>query len=240
MRHSAGVSLEAVSKSYATPGGMVHGLEHVTLEIAPGTSCAVTGPSGCGKSTLLALIAGLEQPSTGRVVVGGRVISGLSRGERARLRRHELGLVFQADNLLPFLTARENVALGLAMQPVRADDARCSALLEHLGLADEADKLPDQLSGGQRQRVALARALVHRPRLVLADEPTGSLDGESSELVIELLLAAQRETPTTLVVVTHDATLAQQLDSVVRLSDGRLDGVGLVAPSPSAGGAVRV
>ena len=240
MTQPAGISLEGVSKSYETRGGTVHALDRVTLAIAPGTSCAITGPSGCGKSTLLCLMAGLEEPTTGRVVVAGRVIPGASQRERARLRRHELGLVFQADNLLPFLTARENVALGLAMQPGRGDDARCSALLEHLGLADEADKLPDQLSGGQRQRVALARALVHRPRLVLADEPTGSLDGESSELVIELLLAAQRETPTTLVVVTHDATLAQQLDSVVRLSDGRLVGVGLVAPRPSVSGAARV
>jgi putative ABC transport system ATP-binding protein len=195
----------------------------IELEVEPGRSLAVMGPSGCGKSTLLGLIAGLEVPSTGRVTIGDREISRLGAEERAGVRRDEFGLVFQADNLLPFLTAFENVSLQLVMSGARDDPGECRALLADLGLGGEGDKLPDQLSGGQRQRVAVARALVHRPSLVLADEPTGALDAGNSAVVIDALLAAQRESGATLVVVTHDAGVAQRLDRTIRMRDGRLD-----------------
>jgi putative ABC transport system ATP-binding protein len=195
----------------------------IELEVEQGTSLAVMGPSGCGKSTLLGLIAGLEVPSTGRVTVGEQEISSLAAEHRARLRRDELGLVFQADNLLPNLTADENVSLQLVMSGAPDDPSECRALLADLGLGGEGDKLPDQLSGGQRQRVAVARALVHRPSLVLADEPTGALDAGNSSVVIDALLAAQRESGATLVVVTHDAGVARRLDRTIRMRDGRLD-----------------
>jgi putative ABC transport system ATP-binding protein len=172
---------------------------------------------------LLGLIAGLEAPTSGRLQIGDQEISSLSDQERARLRRGELGLVFQSDNLLPFLTAIENVSLQLALKDPAADFERCRELLVALDLGEKADSLPDQLSGGQRQRVAIARALVHRPRVVLADEPTGELDADNSKIVIDLLLAAQRESGTTLVVVTHDPVVARRLDRTVSLSDGRLD-----------------
>jgi putative ABC transport system ATP-binding protein len=201
----------------------VNAVGGIELEIEPGTSLAVMGPSGCGKSTLLGLIAGLEVPSEGRVAVGEHELSSLGAEERARVRRDELGLVFQADNLLPFLTAVENVSLQLALSGGRDDPSECRALLARLGLDDEGDKLPDQLSGGQRQRVAVARALVHRPRLVLADEPTGALDAGNSTAVIDALLAAQHQSGATLVVVTHDAGVASRLDRTVRMRDGRLD-----------------
>lgn len=217
------IRLDSVSKHYSTPAGEVRAVDGINLTVEPRTSLAVTGPSGCGKSTLLGLIAGLEAPTSGRLQIGDQEISSLSDQERARLRRGELGLVFQSDNLLPFLTAIENVSLQLAMKDPAADFERCRELLVALDLGEKADSLPDQLSGGQRQRVAIARALVHRPRVVLADEPTGELDADNSKIVIDLLLAAQRESGTTLVVVTHDPVVARRLDGTVSLSDGRLD-----------------
>jgi putative ABC transport system ATP-binding protein len=218
----AGIELDAVSRHYATPAGEVQALEGVTLEIAAGSSIAVTGPSGCGKSTLLGLIAGLEPPSSGHVWVGGRELSQLSERDRTRLRRHELGLVFQADNLQPFLTAVENVGLQLALHGAVDGYERCREALEDLGLAAQADKLPDQLSGGERQRVAVARALIHGPRVILADEPTGALDSDNSAVVIDLLLAAQARSGATLIVVTHDPGVAIRMDRTVRLRDGQL------------------
>jgi putative ABC transport system ATP-binding protein len=219
---AAGIELEAVSKRYHTPAGEVHAVEDVSLQVPAGGSLAVTGPSGCGKSTLLGLIAGLEPPSSGRVTVGGNEISALPEPERVRLRRDGLGLVFQSDNLMPFLTAVENVGLQLAVRGTSDGYERCADLLSELGLGPELDKLPDQLSGGQRQRVAVAAALVHEPRLILADEPTGSLDEDNSGVVIELLLAAQRRFGATLVVVTHDMDVAARLERTIRIRDGRL------------------
>jgi putative ABC transport system ATP-binding protein len=221
---AAGIRLESVSRHYRTPAGLVHAVDGITLEVEPGSSLAITGPSGCGKSTLLGLIAGLEAPNVGRVWIGGEEISSLAEGQRARLRRDELGLVFQSDNLLPFLTAIENVGLQLALRAARDGFERCLQLLAELGIAGEASKLPDQLSGGQRQRVAVARALVHQPSVILADEPTGSLDADNSAAVIDLLLAAQRQSGATLVVVTHDSAVARRLDRTVPLRDGRLAG----------------
>jgi putative ABC transport system ATP-binding protein len=218
-----GIRLDSVGKQYETPAGPVHAVGGIDLDLAPGTSLALMGPSGCGKSTLLGLIAGLEAPTSGRVSIGEREISALTAEERARLRRDELGLVFQSDNLLPFLTAAENVSLQLALSGGGDDLDQCGALLAELGLGDEAGKLPDQLSGGQRQRVAVARALIHRPSLVLADEPTGALDAGNSTIVIDALLTAQRESGATLVVVTHDPEVAERLDRTIRMRDGQLD-----------------
>jgi len=224
-RAGAAIRVDSVSRHYATEAGPVRAVDGVSLEVEPGTSLAITGPSGCGKSTLLGLISGLETPTAGRVAIGDREISALGDAGRPRLRREALGLVFQVDNLLPFLTATQNVGLQLALAGAGAgaDYGRCVELLARLGLDGQRDKLPDQLSGGQRQRVAVARALVHRPRIVLADEPTGSLDAESSAAVIDVLLAAQHEIGATLVVVTHDREVAGRLDRTLALRDGRLD-----------------
>jgi putative ABC transport system ATP-binding protein len=217
----AGIRIEALSKHYATSAGVVRAVDGVSVEVESGNSLAVTGPSGCGKSTLLGLIAGLECPSAGSVSVAGHAISSLPGRDRERIRRDEIGLIFQVDNLLPFLTAVENVALQLAVRGARHGYERCAELLGRLGLADHAGKLPDQLSGGQRQRVAVARALVHQPRTILADEPTGALDGATSEAVIAALLDAQQELGATLVVVTHDLALAARLDRRLGLRDGK-------------------
>jgi putative ABC transport system ATP-binding protein len=234
MTPPVGIRLESVVKRYRTAAGEVRAVDGVTMEVAPGTSLAITGPSGCGKSTLLGLMGGLETPTSGRVVVGDREISALPDRERARLRRERFGFLFQADNLLPFLTAAENVAAQLSLaRPGREDDAgRPATLLAALGLAEHADKLPDQLSGGQRQRVGVARALVHLPGVILADEPTGELDSAASAEVVNLLLAARAEGGATLVVVTHDPAVAERMDRAVTLLDGRLvDG----GPAPRRG-----
>jgi putative ABC transport system ATP-binding protein len=221
---AAAIALEAVSKHYGTPAGLVRAVDEVTLHVRAGSSLAITGASGCGKSTLLGLIGGLELPTAGRVTIGDAQISSLSEQERTRLRRDELGFVFQADNLQPFLTAVENVELQLALAGSRNGNGPARALLGELGLEGHADKLPDQLSGGQRQRVAIARALIHRPRLILADEPTGSLDEDNSHAIVDLLLAAQDAAGgATLVVVTHDPAVAARLGRTVRLRDGRLE-----------------
>jgi putative ABC transport system ATP-binding protein len=219
----ARIELRDVTKRYETAAGVVRALDGITLDVEPGTGLAITGPSGCGKSTLLGMIGGLDAPTTGRVSIDGRNLSGLTERDRARVRRHEIGFVFQADNLLPFLTGAENVSLQLALD-AREDHASSRELLAELGLAEEADKLPDQLSGGQRQRVAVARALIHRPSVIVADEPTGSLDAESREAVVDLLLAAQRISGATLVLVTHESEVASRLDRSLRMLDGRLVG----------------
>ena len=222
MTAPAGITLESVSRHYTTPAGIVRAVDGVSFDVPPGRNIAITGPSGCGKSTLLGLIGALDRPTSGRIVVGGHELSSLPERDRARVRRDELGLVFQSDNLLPFLTAHENVCLQLSLTGAPEVDDRSLELLELLGVAECAEKLPDQLSGGQRQRVAVARALVHRPRVVLADEPTGSLDDESSAILVDLLLAVQREAGSTLVVVTHDLAVAGRLDRTIRIHDGRL------------------
>jgi putative ABC transport system ATP-binding protein len=217
-----GLRLESVSKRYDTAAGTIDAVQDVDLVLAPGRSLAVMGPSGCGKSTLLGLVGGLDTPSAGRVTVGPHELSALSDADRARVRRTELGFVFQTDNLLPFLTATENVALQLAVHGATDGWDRSRSLLDALGLADRADHLPDQLSGGQRQRVAVARALVHGPRLVLADEPTGSLDDATSAVLLDVLLDVQRAAGATLVVVTHDPGVAARLERTVTLRDGRI------------------
>jgi putative ABC transport system ATP-binding protein len=219
----AGISLDSVVRHYETPAGLVRAVDGISLEIEPGSSLAIVGPSGCGKSTLLGLIGGLDVPTAGRVSIGDQEISSLPERERARLRRDGLGLVFQSGNLLPFLTAVENVGQQLALHGASDGYERCLEMLAELGLADDGNKLPDQLSGGQRQRVAVARALIHRPGVILADEPTGSLDADNSAAVVRRLLAAKQEAGATLVMVTHDLGVARQLDRTVGIRDGKLD-----------------
>ena len=216
------VSLSGVFKHFHTDAGPVHAVNGIGLEVAPGASVAITGPSGCGKSTLLSLIGALELPSSGRVQIDDIAVSELDETERAAIRRELIGFVFQSDNLQPFLTAVENVSLQLALSGSDTEYERSLTLLGALGLAGAAGKFPDQLSGGERQRVAVARALVHRPGLILADEPTGALDVDNSSLVADLLREAQAEVGATLIVITHDPTVAAGLDRQLALADGRL------------------
>jgi len=197
-------------------------LRDIDLAVTPGEALAVVGASGSGKSTLLALLAGLDTPSVGTVMLDGVDLFSLDEDQRAQLRGRLLGFVFQSFQLLPALTALENVMLPLEL--ARADDAEARAreMLVRVGLGERLQHYPKHLSGGEQQRVALARAFVVRPKLLLADEPTGSLDAQSGAQIIELLFGLNREQGTTLVLVTHDEALASRCTRIVRLIGGRL------------------
>ncbi len=224
MSAGARIRVRAASKRFSTEGGVVQALDGVSFGLEAGGALAVTGPSGCGKSTLLSLVGALERPTSGSVSIDDAEVSALDDSERAAIRRERIGFVFQSDNLQPFLTAVENVALALALAGREHEYDRAPALLASLGLEPLAGRLPDQLSGGERQRVAVARALVHRPRLILADEPTGALDGDNARAVVELLLEAQAQTGATLIVITHDEDVAQRMDRRLALEDGLVRG----------------
>jgi len=210
---------EALAKTYVSGGREITVLRDITFEVEPGGFLAITGPSGSGKSTLLGLLAGLDQPARGRVVLDGHDLSALSEDERARVRAEKVGFVFQSFHLIPTLTARENIQVPLEL---RGEDGRSRAeeLLARVGLADRGHHYPAQLSGGEQQRVAVARAFAHRPRILFADEPTGNLDAANGANVIALLGELNRELRTTLVLVTHDHDLARQARRIVRLHDG--------------------
>jgi putative ABC transport system ATP-binding protein len=199
-------------------------LRGVDLDVPAGSHVALRGPSGAGKSTLLSLIGGLEPPQDGTLTVGGAELHGLQGGRLADFRRSTVGFVFQHFGLVDVLTARENVALALSLArvPPAQRRARADVLLDAVGLRERASHRPPQLSGGERQRVAIARALANQPRLLLADEPTGNLDEESTQRILDLLDAVRREHRCTLVVVTHEPAVAERADSVLRLRDGRI------------------
>ena len=217
------LELRDVSKVYGDGAAEVHALRKVSLTVEPGALVAIMGPSGSGKSTMLTIAGSLENATSGEVLVGGHPLSSMSRNERARLRRRSIGFVFQNFNLLPGLTAAENVSLPLELDGLTARAARKAGLqaLDELGLADRATRFPDELSGGERQRVAIARAVVGDRRLLLADEPSGALDSVNAEAVMRLVRTACRGEVAG-VVVTHDAQLASWADRVVFLRDGRM------------------
>jgi putative ABC transport system ATP-binding protein len=218
----ASIQVDSLVVEYRTASGPVRALDEVSLAVDAGSSVAIIGPSGCGKSTLLGVLGGLAVPSSGVVRIGGEELSSLPERRRSSFRRAHVGFVYQADNLLPFLTVVENVGLQLALTGATAAADRPLDLLDRLGLADVAHRLPDHLSGGQRQRAAVARAVVHRPEIVLADEPTGALDAANAAGVLDLLLEAQREIGASLVMVTHDRDAASRMDRRIGLRDGRV------------------
>jgi len=215
------VELRDVERRFVRGGAAVSALAGVSLAIEAGEFVAVVGPSGCGKSTLLNLIAGVDRADAGAVHVCGLELGSASEGALTLLRRRSLGVVFQAFHLVPNLTAEENVALPLALDG-RSDPARVRALLERVGLAARARHYPGELSGGEQQRVAVARALVHRPALLVADEPTGNLDSASGARVLALLEELRRSEGAALVLATHDAAIDARAERVVALRDGRI------------------
>jgi putative ABC transport system ATP-binding protein len=222
MVRSPSLECRGVTRRLSSGNTTLTVLEDINLRISRGEFVAVVGPSGSGKSTLLGLLAGLDRASAGNVLVEGAPLEPLDEDARARLRRAVLGFVFQDFQLLESLTARENVLLPLELQNVPDADARCDAMIERVGLSARARHYPMQLSGGEQQRVALARAFAPRPRILLADEPTGNLDAKSGDAVLELLLQLRALHGTTLVVVTHDVRVAERADRRIRLDAGRL------------------
>ncbi len=228
MTEAARALLEAreLRRSFRQGSSELTVLQDVNLQIMAGERVAVVGASGSGKSTLLQLLGGLDTPSAGQVLIDGQDVATLTESQRGELRNRALGFVYQFHHLLPEFSALENVAMPLLVRRAPAAEAQAAAMamLSQVGLAERLSHRPSELSGGERQRAAVARALVTRPRIVLADEPTGNLDGFNADAVFQLLLDLNREAGTALVVVTHDMTRAARMDRILRLERGRLIG----------------
>jgi putative ABC transport system ATP-binding protein len=224
-----------LTKEYRAGEGSLAVLQDVSFTVRAGETLAIVGPSGSGKTTLLGLLAGLDTPSRGAVLLDGTDLGRLTEDERAILRGDRVGFVFQSFQLVPTLTALENVAVPLELRGRRDTTKAAQELLERVGLAHRLHHFPAQLSGGEQQRVAIARAFVNRPRILFADEPTGNLDGANGERIVALLEQLNREDGTTLVLVTHDAALAQRLGRRIRLADGRvIEDTGAPVPAAAA------
>ncbi len=214
----------SVVKTYQTDSGTIHAVDDVSINVAPGEFIALVGPSGSGKTTMLSILAALLQPSSGQILLDGQDLAKMSDIERVKMRRQKIGFTFQANNLVPYLSAVENVELMLRLNN-RLDKSgrlRARELLARLGLAERMNNLPGQMSGGQQQRVAIARALIHSPSLVLADEPTASLDSERAFQVVETFAALIHEQQRAGIMVTHDLRMVAFVDRVLRMQDGKL------------------
>lgn len=218
------LSVQQLQKSYSTGDIEQIVFDRLDLEVTAGQVIALLGASGSGKTTLLNLLSGIDSPDSGRVIIAGTDVHALQEPRRTLFRRHRIGFVFQFFNLIPTLTVAENLSLPLELTaiPPAAAQQRTSELLEAVGLPHTAGRFPDTLSGGEQQRIAVARAMAHSPDVLLADEPTGNLDGATGERVTSLLVSLAREQGTTMLIVTHSATVAQAADRVLHLRQGRL------------------
>ncbi|MFA6286366.1 MAG: ABC transporter ATP-binding protein [Opitutaceae bacterium] len=218
------LKVERLTRTYPTATGPLPVLHEVSFELGAGESLAVVGPSGSGKTTLLGLCAGLDRPTSGDVVLAGENIGGLDEDGRARVRNAHVGFVFQNFQLIPTLTALENVLVPLELRGEGGREAEALALLARVGLGARAGHYPIQLSGGEQQRVALARAFINRPKILFCDEPTGNLDGTTAQAMVELIFELNRQHGTTLVLVTHDQELAGKCGRIIRLRNGAVVG----------------
>ncbi len=218
------INVTDVVKNYENNGLTVSAVRGVTMHVKQGEFSAIAGPSGSGKTTLLNLIGGLDRPSTGSITVAGMELSGMSPKELADLRLRKIGFVFQAYNLIPVLTARENVEYILLLQGIEREERekRSAAILKDVGLGNEIDRLPKEMSGGQQQRVAVARAIVSEPAIVLADEPTANLDQKTGEALIDLMHRLNREKKITFLFSTHDKMVMERAERLIRLTDGKI------------------
>lgn len=216
------LEVQNLSKTYQSGQKALIVLDNVSFKINPGETFAIVGPSGSGKTTLLGLCAGLDRASSGSVNLNGVALDNLSEDERAAVRSEHVGFIFQNFQLIPTLTALENVMVPLELRGEKHVHKRAMELLERVGLADRHDHYPTQLSGGEQQRIALARAFANQPKILFADEPTGNLDGETSQLVEQLLFDLNREAGTTLVLVTHDLELAGKTSKILQLKGGKV------------------
>lgn len=214
------LEVRQLTKTYATGGGPLSVLREIDFALEAGATCSIVGPSGSGKTTLLGLCAGLDRPTSGTVVLAGHPLHAVGEDERARIRNREVGFVFQNFQLIPNLTALENVMVPLELQGDRGARARGTELLERVGLAARRDHYPSQLSGGEQQRVGIARGFINRPKILFADEPTGNLDADTAASVVEALFDLNRTFGTALVLVTHDLDLARLAQRVLRMKGG--------------------
>lgn len=216
------LELKDISKTYPSAGGSLTVLQSISFSLETGGSCAIVGPSGSGKTTLLGLCAGLDTPSSGLIKLAGQDLAKLTEDDRARLRSEQVGFVFQNFQLLPTLTAIENVMVPLEMRGAGGSRSVATELLGKVGLGERLHHYPAQLSGGEQQRVALARAFVNQPKILFADEPTGNLDAETSDRIVELLFHLNSSSGTALVLVTHNLDLARQAGRIIQLKAGKL------------------
>jgi putative ABC transport system ATP-binding protein len=220
------ICVENLVKIYRLGSVSIHALRGVNFKVAKGEFLVVMGPSGSGKTTLLNLIGAIDRPTSGRIFIDEKDITALSEGELTRLRRHKIGFIFQFYNLIPALTAQENVELPMltAGIPRKIASERAFQLLETVGLAERVNHLPDELSGGEQQRVAIARALANKPSVILADEPTGDLDTKTGMEIVKILYDRSKEENTTVIVVTHDPMITERADRILELRDGNIIG----------------
>jgi len=216
------LQVDQLTKTYVTPRKSITVLDHVSFSVEKGTSVAIVGSSGSGKSTLLGLCAGLDQASSGGVTLAGQNLNDLDEDERAKLRNEKVGFIFQDFQLIPTLSALENVTIPLELRGKKNVEAEAKSWLEKVGLADRYHHYPNELSGGEQQRVSLARAFANHPEILFADEPTGNLDEETSKGVEDLIFQLNKENKTTLIIVTHDLELAAKTKRVIRLKGGHL------------------
>lgn len=219
------IAIENVQLAYTAGNTTVHVLKNASMKVEAGESVAIVGPSGSGKTSLLLVLTGLETPDSGSVIFNGEHLNTLSNDARADIRRDSIGIVFQGFHLIPSLTARENVALPLDIAGAAGARKRAAGLLERVGLEHRLDHYPNAMSGGERQRVAIARALIHQPSLIVADEPTGNLDNQTGDSIADLLFELNQENKATLLLVTHDPSLAVRCQRQVRLHEGNLQKV---------------
>jgi putative ABC transport system ATP-binding protein len=216
------LKVERLTKTYATASGALTVLKDISFDLAEGATCSILGPSGSGKTTLLGLCAGLDQPTSGSVSLNGIALANISEDERARVRNKHVGFVFQNFQLIPTLTAIENVTIPMELRGDRSARKLGVELLHRVGLANRIAHYPAQLSGGEQQRVALARAFINQPTILFADEPTGNLDSETSQSVIEIMLELNANLKTALVLVTHDPDVARLTERTIRLRNGMM------------------
>jgi len=234
------IQLDDVHVTLGSTAGPVKILRGVDLDVVAGSSVSVVGPSGSGKSTLLAVVGGIERPTSGMVRIDGTALGDMSEDDLAAFRGQRIGILFQQFHLIPTMTALENVAVPLELAGARDAFAQAEARMKEVGLSHRTDHYPGQLSGGEQQRVAMARALSNHPKLLLADEPTGNLDQETGQEIIELMFRVQRERAMTLLLITHEPQLAARCDEQLRMADGRLQGPVAAAPqlAPVSSGGV--
>ncbi|GHU87450.1 ABC transporter ATP-binding protein [Clostridia bacterium] len=216
------LQVKGLTKTYGKGDTAVAALDDVSFSVGKGEFVAIVGASGSGKSTLLHLLGGVDRPTSGGVIIDGNEISKLNESEMAIFRRRNIGIVYQFYNLIPTLTAEENISLPRLLDNRKPDEAKLAAILETIGLTDRAKHLPNELSGGQQQRVSVGRALINDPAVILADEPTGNLDSKSSREVIDLLKLSNKRDGQTLIIITHDENIALQADRVITIGDGKI------------------